>query len=232
MSITALVLYGSIARGDNEKDSDIDMFAISTEQSYRMIVKNKINIAKYPYGLAQERAMRGDLFILHIITEGKIIYDSEGNFSTITSHFQYKDSYKNEIISATEIGLALFSLSSTIDNYYFLNKTMAWCVRTILIAKSADNRNPLFSARDLAEFSNAKSVYELIKNKDSNILDKSLSHKFLTFIHDFGDKETIKTYVSKSTLDDYKAVFQLHGNKYGLKLLKSIRASSGIGRYY
>lgn len=192
MSIHALVLYGSCAREDHDKDSDVDIFALSTESTYRMIIHSKMNIACYPEPLAIERAHGGDLFILHIMEEGKIIYDTCAKFQNLKKAFQYKENYVQEITHATDLGWLLVNIAKTLSNYTLLNRRIAWCVRTILIAKSAEKRDPRFSAQDLCNFSGEPYVYTLIKNKNNDKFDEVMIKMFLEFLEIYGTKSILQ----------------------------------------
>lgn len=167
MSIKSLILFGSRARNDNTIKSDIDILAIHTQNYYKMIAYNKHNIVYYNSELLEERTKTGNLFCLHIYKEGKIIYDTNNVFKNIIEKFRYKENYQNEIIEASDLGWLLLKYKDKFDNYFYYNKKLAWCIRTILIAQSAEKRTPVFSTNDLVNFSNDEDVAKIISAKYS-----------------------------------------------------------------
>ena len=215
MSILALALYGSRAREDNDENSDVDIFALSTEPTYRMIIQSKLNIACYPESLAMKRAHEGDLFILHITKEGKIIYDTSANFQILKSEFRYKENYAKEITDASELGWMLVNIAKNLSNYTLLNRRIAWCVRTILIAKSAEQKEPCFSAHDLCNFSGKSCVYILIKNKNNDSFDETIIKSFRNFLDIFGTQPTILA--QSPDISAYQNHFKMTNNIIGLK---------------
>ncbi|MBK3471735.1 nucleotidyltransferase domain-containing protein [Pseudomonas carnis] len=166
MPIISLSVYGSRAREDHSDESDTDLFAITDDEQYAMIIEGSTNIACYPLDQAISRAEGGDLFFLHITTEGKPIYDPTGVFPKIQKHFCKKPNYSTEINNASDLGYALIAHSEHINNYYLLNKRLAWCLRTILIAKSAEMNRPTFSKEGLSRLFDDKTLINLISLKD------------------------------------------------------------------
>ena len=67
-----LLLYGSYARNDNYKDSDVDLLSIGKSQYTKKIIKNNINLTQYPYGILKKMALSGSLFIYHLKEESEI----------------------------------------------------------------------------------------------------------------------------------------------------------------
>ncbi len=223
MTISALALYGSRARKDHADTSDVDLFAISETGSYQMVVREKTNLAIYPLALAEKMALRGDLFMLHIVTEGKPIFDPLHIFKKLNSLFCYKKSYGSEIDHASELGWALIRLAAEIENFTIINRRIAWCVRTILIARSAEQQNPIFSSRELADFAEDGNVVRLIKNKDNNRRDSGLLNAFSKFLLRHAGQQS--TWV-KSNITDFDEIlkhFQDTENEVGVKTLKLVR---------
>lgn len=227
-----MILYGSCARNDNQKDSDVDIFALCDDMYYNMIIKSKINIAKYPLELAINRAKNGDLFVLHILEEGKVIYDSSQYYQKLKSNFKYKNNYSEEIHKATEVSCYLLSLGSSVENYFLFNKALAWCVRTILIAKSTEQKKPLFSAKELGDFSNLSYVYDLIKSKNESTLKRKNLNNFKSFIQQHGSDDAddlIKKIKKIKNVIDY---FQSVNNYYGIKLAKKMSSGNASLNYF
>jgi hypothetical protein len=165
MAITSMALYGSRARNDHNADSDTDLFAITDDERYQMVFHGMTNIACYPRELALSRAAGGDLFFLHIVREAVVMYDHDSSFGEMQSAFKLKDSYHSDILKAAELGAALLQNIETFKNYFFINKRLTWCLRTILIALSAQQNNPVFSAKELATMFGDKKIELLLATK-------------------------------------------------------------------
>lgn len=220
MSILALALYGSRAREDHSPDSDVDLFAVTDDSNYKMIVESNINMACYPRGLAMRRAQSGDLFLLHIIQEGKTLFDNLGELEHLRANFLFKDNYQNDIRLASDLAWFVLDMKSLFKNYTLINKRIAWCVRTILIAMSAESRRPVFSASKLCEFSGSEEVQLLIEKKDSNQQDSTSIGYLSNFLRKFGRQRPILS--STPTLQEYRTYFVDNKNVMGLKTLAAI----------
>ncbi|SEJ46168.1 Nucleotidyltransferase domain-containing protein [Azotobacter beijerinckii] len=188
MSILSLVIYGSRARNDHAPESDTDLFAITDDANYKMIVVGSTNIACYPRETALERAKSGELFFFHIVKEGTPIYDPGYEFDKLKNAFTPKNNYQKEIINATELGYALVDNTETIRNQALLNKRIAWCVRSILIAKTAELGSPIFSKKGLIKYANDHDITDLIDLKNSKAYSKSRYKMFYSFLSRHGSE--------------------------------------------
>jgi hypothetical protein len=223
MSILALALYGSRARQDQHPDSDVDLFAITDESEYRMIVQSNVNIACYPRPLALQRAENGDLFMLHIVREAKTLLDISGEMDVIRDIFKYKDSYESEIRAASDIAWFLCQSDGEFRNYALFNRRVAWCVRTMLIAKSAEMKCPYFSTRQLGEFSGSREAVFLIENKANEKYSSNSVSYLRKFLSEFGRRAPL---LESDAADlDYANYFASSGNVMGLKTLSALRGS-------
>nr|WKF55579.1 hypothetical protein HUO10_000023 [Paraburkholderia busanensis] len=224
MAILSLALYGSRARHDEDAQSDVDLFAISDDDQYQMIVQSKTNIASYPRELALERAKQGDLFMLHIVSESKTLYDTNNELLTLKNSFVFKNSYLPEIKFASDIAHMLIDHANTSNNYSFINKRIAWCVRTILIAQAANERLSIFSAARLAEFSKSPLTLPLIKGKNNNEFKSNALRDFGLFITQFGTAESLQRH--QKSLSDYSDLFSKSQNIMGTKTLTMLQNSA------
>lgn len=219
MAILSLALYGSRARGDYNDSSDIDLFAITNEEHYRMIIRGNSNLACYPKNLAIERAKNGDLFILHICEESKEIYSNGFEINNIKSAFEYKKDYSYEKLCASDLAWFLIDFNSNFRDVLLLNKRIAWCVRTILIASSAEIKSPVFSKDRLVDFSGKKIVSELITIKESKTLKGYIFKDLQKFLIDYN---LPKPKLDILSLNAYHELFTKTKNAMGLKTLMSI----------
>lgn len=218
MAILTLSLYGSRARGDNTSSSDIDLFAITDEENYRMVVNGKANIACYPIELAVKRALDGDLFILHICEESKVIYEDGFDMGLVRESFKYKSDYSEDISKASDLAWFLISYFNKIQDVTLLNKRIAWCIRTILIAKSAELREPVFSTRELAERFHNPDIVFLIGAKDLSSPSDFLINKAASFLNSLS---LPNPFHDNRELVFYSDFFKRTSNTMALKTIKS-----------
>lgn len=165
----ALALFGSTARCEREIDSDIDLLGVHSKHTIIHSSQSIVNLYLYPEKILIEKMEEGDLFALHLVKESLPIYGNE-YLSEIFSKFKYKDKYTYEIGTALFISNIIINNYISIPNKFLANKKLAWCLRTIIIAISAQERNPIFSKKSLAEYltlsnSNAQDILSLINSK-------------------------------------------------------------------
>ncbi|MFJ2427053.1 nucleotidyltransferase domain-containing protein [Pseudomonas sp. NPDC087804] len=214
MAILSLIVYGSRAREDHSDSSDTDLFAITDDEKYEMIVKGSTNIACYPLKQAITRARSGDLFFLHITQEAREIYDPQNFFERIKKDFVRKESYITEISNACELGYALVASAGRIQDYYLLNKRLAWCLRTILIARSAEMGCPTFSKEGLAQLFEDRRISKLISMKDSDNYDSKAYPDFHSIFVRHGIEQNKEMPTEYEDLINY---FLQRNNAMGLK---------------
>jgi len=208
-----LLLYGSIARGDSTKTSDIDLLTVGNDISNKIII-NQINVSYYNISKFEEMAVNGSLFIYHLNQEAKIIYDEGGSLNRIIfKDFSLKPNYNKEIFFAIELLYDIFSLYDKTINFSFANSKIAWCLRTIYAGLGANNGVPMFSkksildrfGKDSLEFlsikkksTNQNNVFPKVKAHVNNIIDLPKNRK-IQFSNDLLDfKESVLTTIKSN----------------------------------
>lgn len=219
MSLSAVILYGSCARRDNSPESDVDLFGVGSNSRYKMVVKNNVNLAIYPHDSAINMSRAGDLFMFHIVSEGVAVYDSKRTFSVLKKSFSFKENYSREIEDATALGWVLAKFYSVVSNGTLLNKRIAWCVRTILIARGAERRQAVFSSKDLASFAQDGSVSVLLSGKsDKTVSSEKIAHLRAFLARHGGDSGAFEG----NDLDQAYALFQSGNNAVGEKTVRAM----------
>lgn len=66
-------------------------------------------------------------------------------FDELKNEFQYKENYNIDIATAFYLANVILNEKDNISNWAVANKRISWCVRTILISISVENRKPVFS---------------------------------------------------------------------------------------
>jgi predicted nucleotidyltransferase len=214
MPVIAAALFGSRARGDHEPHSDTDILFVTCDKYPRHVVRDNLSISSYSSEYLTEKARSGDLFLCHIATEAKLLYDDADNFSRIVDAFTYKASYEYEIRCATELGTFLVHYGLEFTSGLEVNRKIAWCVRTILIAKSAEVRQPVFSPTALAGFAGSQDVLQLIRQRSDGRVSQDMLARFFDFLWQWGAPDIER---GKLQSEDYYKVFSISDNKLGLQ---------------
>ena len=218
MSIIGLALYGSRARGDDDERSDFDLAAITDDPGPRTVSAVRTTISCLPYDAAHRRAAGGDLFVLHLVTEARVLYQAWPVFDELRRVFKYRDNYDREIGLASDVGWFLLQHAGDFDEARLVNRKMAWCARTIVTARAANQQRAIFSARQLVEFSGSSELPTIIRNKDGNVIDAEALRAFGAFLEAMGTTVPAGT----ATLEERRSQFAANRNVVGLRLVDAL----------
>lgn len=148
-SLDCLVLFGSHATNEADNDSDIDLLGINNSTTRTVRENGKVNLSLYSLSELENMAKSGDIFILHVLLEGICVFNQD-IFNRLKEKFKYKDNYNIDIATAFYLAGVILREKDNISNWAIANKRISWCVRTILISISVENRMPIFSKRKLS----------------------------------------------------------------------------------
>jgi len=162
----ALLLYGSRARGDFRKNSDVDLLSIKADGQIRFREeKRNVTLHEYSFSYLLDKAMNGDLFVLHLVSEGESLADDLGLFVKIKEAYEYKDNYDTEKLEASAV--ATYCLLQNVNfKESFVKKRLIWAIRTLIIASAAEERKPVFSSSMMKEYSDLEGLDHLINNRN------------------------------------------------------------------
>jgi predicted nucleotidyltransferase len=222
MTISAMFLFGSHARGDEDIFSDTDLLLISEDNRPQHVQKGHLSTSIYPLEDLLTRALDGDLFVCHIVREAKAIYDPSDQLALLREHFMLRASYEQEIAQASDLGWFIVDFGREGHRQSLLNRRIAWCVRTILIAKSAELNRPVFSAAELAVFAQSSDVLKLIKNKETDRADPEALAMLGNFLLAFGGA---RFYRGAASYGAYIKRFSDTSNNVALSLVKAEASS-------
>lgn len=164
-----LILYGSRARGDHRLNSDVDLLGITDSGAIRRTKPARgTNLHLFPFKKLREDAAKGELFLSHLVHEGRVVFDPCDLFEIVRADFQFKQSYASEIRQGTEVALFLISNKSRLDQN-FVRKRLVWAIRTMIIARAANDSLPIFGLKDLMKFSGIDALKIVIGR--SNVAD-------------------------------------------------------------
>lgn len=220
MAVIALALYGSRARQDAAADADVDLVAVTTDSEATTSVHEKLILSSYPLSQILARAAIGDLFALHLATEAHVLYEAGPVFEQIRRAFIYKADYAREIQLASEVGWFLVRHGDRFRDAKHVNERMAWCARTVVIARAANERRAIFSAQQLAEFAGSVDLRTIIDNKNNADRAPDVAALLATFLARLGSEEP-----PARSLDEEEAAFAAARNEMGLREVRALRRS-------
>lgn len=164
MTIAATLLFGSLARDDHAEGSDTDLLMINLDDVTRHVSVGHLSLFVYPWRQLKRDAYGGDLFVCHLVREAKPLIDPDNYLTKLQRAFRFRSTYRDEIGRATDFGWYLVLFGEDL-NSSLLTKRALWCIRTILIARSAERRVPVFSAKQLAEETRSAAARELLSSR-------------------------------------------------------------------
>lgn len=156
--LEALVLFGSEARGDSDRGSDVDIAAfgrvsritelIELKRSLASKINTKTNVSAYSTATAELMARTGSLFLWHLKLEGKVLasqsdwYDNVlYNLVPYSLHKAYLDLSTFRVV-LSDIQSALRRSTSTV---LFETSTMFSVLRSMGMIVSMVDNHPCFS---------------------------------------------------------------------------------------
>lgn len=188
-SIVCLLLYGSRARGDHDAQSDVDLTAITAADAPERVTFGRTTTLAYPLDHALRVARSGGLFAFHLVSEAKVLFETEPTFARIQRAFRFRDDYTPVIRMCSDAGWFLSRHRERAADPRRFNQAMAWCTREMLIARAATERTPVFSADGLAEFVGCRAVASVIRSKRSAVIEPATVRAFEGILRDFGATE-------------------------------------------
>ncbi|WP_336973836.1 nucleotidyltransferase domain-containing protein [Sphingobium aromaticiconvertens] len=216
MTIAAVALYGSQARGDAVSGSDVDLLMITDEDHARHVSMGTLSIYLYPWTSLLRDAQAGDLFLCHIVREARSLHDPENRLGSLAGAFRFKPNYADEIRKASDLAWYLANFPDTLDGALGA-KRVAWTVRTILIARAAERHSPCFAADALVAFSGLPLVGTLIGRKDEQYIAEDTPNLLACFLQHYGLPAPIRD----GSPADYHAYFAVNRNDVALQTLRT-----------
>lgn len=197
----ALILFGSYSRGDNSEFSDIDILQITLEKPLLPTYsKGKKNYSVYSLSDLIELGRKSSLFVLHIISEGTPISDSNKAIEILTKNFIYPISYDHFRI---EINLASKFLSNTEIEYNLDRKgnyrLLIFLLRSLIYSRLFDLQKMTFSIDKAISILNDNKLAIIKKYKEyskglsfeSFLETKSILRRYLNTSEPEGSREKI-----------------------------------------
>lgn len=154
---------------------------INLENETRHVSVGHLSLFVYPWRQLEQDAQSGDLFTCHLVQEAKALMDPEDYLAQLRRIFRFRPSYQEEIDRASDLGWYLVLFGDDL-NSALLAKRVLWCVRTVLIARSAEQRTPVFAPQELAKRTQSQPARDLLICRHHQRNDDSLRKALRTFL--------------------------------------------------
>ena len=226
MIVNALILFGSCARGDQTKDSDVDILAIHDEKNYHIREYKKLNFSFYPEQTLRRMMLSGELFALHLATESKIIFENNNAASNLFRLFQFKSSYIPVINEANRLAWLIIKYYNQINRPDLCNKRLVWCVRTISAANAASQKKNCFSVTDIVRSVSMSDMDWVLAQKNNIQHAQRLIAKMTEFLNYHNLKQPDAVRQAKDIGESLR-LFDI--GSMGYKFLRSLKTGRTLG---
>lgn len=170
----------------------------------------------YPWQRLLAGAKSGDLFVGHIAYEGRPLSDPSNQLGQLKANFRLRPSYQLEINHASDLGWFIVRFPHYLKPA-LMAKRIIWCVRTILIARFAEQGQLIFAPDKLAEMASSKSAKELLSDRRRRLADEKMQNNLRKFLVTSTDWER---WHREGSLDLFIERFTATSNEVGLKTIE------------
>ena len=216
MPVVAILLFGSLARADESEGSDTDLLMIKLQDETRRISVGRLSLFLYPWRTLKQNARDGDLFVCHLVREAKALMDPNGYLPRLKEAFQYRSDYMADIAWATDLGWYLARFGAEL-NSNLLARRVLWCTRTILIARSANRRDPIFAPQLLAEQTRSSSGKELLLRRHITRKNAELRRYLRLFLEEETSPDPFNRQADQT---QFMERFEVTSNKVALQTIQ------------
>lgn len=223
-TVSAILLFGSRARRDEARGSDTDLLLVVPDGEPKHLSWGNFSLFLYAWPKLLVDAAQGDLFVCHLVREAEPVFDPGNRLGLLREAFRLRADYRDSIQQACDLGWFLDRFGSAL-NTGIVARRMIWCVRTILIAKSAQAGVPTFAPHALAKFSASDVASDLLAARHHRRVDTQLRARFRRFMT---DECGFSSWHVGAEVSDYMSRFVTTGNKVALQTLQQ---SDGGGTY-
>lgn len=206
--ISAILLFGSRARRDVRRGSDTDLLLIGPPGQPRHKSIGHLSMFFYGWDTLANSARTGDLFVCHIVREARVVFDPGLQLEHLRSLFRLRGSYAREIAQALDLGWFLDRHAPALDGRVVARR-MIWCIRTVLIARLAEQGRPAFAPTALAEIASPPAA-ALLDGRHQRKPDAVMRQRFRQFLMEEGAAPALSP---DAPLDDWLNYFETSKNR-------------------
>lgn len=162
----ALMLYGSVARGDQDADSDIDVLQLVDYLPGHSRIEG-IDVSRYTVNQLLEMARRGSLFVLHLREEGRIIEDRSGVLRGILDEFEFPSDGYQGLVDALGAAAKMTDTTRAVweEHATPLTNAALYLLRTLAYVRSVRLGCLVFSTETVAEALDDPGLAQILKAK-------------------------------------------------------------------
>ncbi|MBQ8106417.1 MAG: hypothetical protein IJ127_26540 [Afipia sp.] len=189
---------------------------VSLNKDTRHVSVGHLSLFLYPWPQLQQDAREGDLFVCHLVREARPLIDPDKYLVKLQSAFRFRSSYQSDIDRAVDLGMYLARFGDEL-NSTLLTKRALWCIRTILIARSAERRNPVFAPQRLAEETGSAAARELLTNRHIHRERAAVQQRLRSFLK---EEAHLSQFLETADRDNFRERFDATSNRVALQTLR------------
>lgn len=221
-------LYGSRARMDHTEQSDIDILLVTDDERFRHKIEGSLSLSYYPINDLIEKAENGDLFLYHVLHEGKFLFDPGRLFELLRKKFKLKSDYSCLIQDAGAVAWMIVNFWKVLETSPILHRRITWCVRSILIALSANIGEPAFTLPSLEKYSPQSNLKLLFSQKEQIQVKRKVITELERFLMEQG---ILNPLPGVCTISCFKNYFEKKDISIGVGLINSVKNRHSLVGY-
>lgn len=242
----SIVKFGSCVRGESDIASDKDVMLIYNNHKVFDVVqcRNKLetqgfSVRTMPLNMAIYNSKRGDLFIKHVINEGKIYSGDRGVISLVSSFWEPKNSYRDEILDSTNLLEILGKTYRNIHGALAANDLLIVVIRNIIIRRLAEYGCYLYSWKRLGiaalsygiinyditgTILRSRMIKNLYRAQKFVLVDEGFLIDLCSIVRDITRKNVVIRYSNRGNISKNDFLYS-RDNYIKLRALEMLRAS-------
>ena len=226
MPVVATLLFGSLARAEQSERSDTDLLMISLGDETHHVSIGHLSLFLYPWHTLENNARNGDLFVCHLVYEAKPLLDPDGYLPKLKEAFRFRSDYMTEIAHAVDLGWYLVKYGDELNSYLQAKRAL-WCLRTILIARSVERRDPVFAPHLLAKQTRSVAGRDLLTRRHNTRDDAEVRQSLRLFLE---AETTFDPFNEQADRTAFMNRFKATSNKVALQTLQQEEQSQAAYR--
>jgi hypothetical protein len=151
-----------------------------------------------------------------LVREAKPLIDPDSYLPKLQDTFRYRPDYQDEIGRATDFGWYLARFGGELNSSLQAKRAL-WCIRTILIARSAERRDPVFAPQRLAEQTRSTAGRDLLSNRHRPRDGADICQSLRRFLE---DEAAMDPFLERADREAFIERFVETSNKVALQTLR------------